>query len=184
MSDSERHAIDTAMLAELGRLAPSDRQDELRERCTEDGLLAAVLDGSGRCFPYDPEDVSGEAVTRFLKEVARPMAILGAKVDSVAEGDEDDEVGLTVIVDSVPEIIAAPGEEGDERERLATERTFDLVNRRLAAAGSPERLYALEREDGVRAILLTERLAEAIGDEFDEPKERPYVPTAEHDEDG
>lgn len=173
-----RATLDDATAADLTRLAPPERHEAIRSTAERKGLFAALLDDScGRWFMTDAEDLAEGGVAEFLAGLATPLQALGAAFGSVAEGIFDDSRGQTVIVDGVEETIWTADEaKAGEVWSISTVRTYALVNARLAAAGSPERLYAVNGGNDLQAVFLTERLATALAKEL-EPRDRPYLPT-------
>lgn len=178
MGRGTQHELDPAMLAEVTRLAKTKDHQQLEELANEKGVHGAVLDeASGRVYRSDAEHLAEGGVHELLEELNPALAELGAGFDSIGAGELDEAVGRTVIADSVAQVIytAEEAEEQDDLGELATARTFELVNRRLEAAHSPERLYAISGGNDLVAVFLTERLKAAFEDGLDQ-KDRPYLP--------
>lgn len=187
MSDPLRRRTEFAdRLESLGffRYAPPTAMASLKHDFRESGWTA-VFGETGRLFNADAEDLAEGGVGEFLREIEPFLIGQGISLNQVE--DEFSERGYWITVNGKPYTIYDTDELQRSDEQLglfwglSSARAFAIVNGLLEAAGSEERLYAVNGGNDLFGFFLTPALRETIcGYLGVKPRDRPYVPTEEY----
>jgi hypothetical protein len=166
---------------ELGQLGLFDRMDAVAADRAKQAFARRGIDALwsielGReVFAGDAEDLAEGGIGEFL-EVLRPyLSERGVAFGDVEDLFSDDGTRYDVRVGNEVHAIYRT-DAGDSMERmwgLAWVRAFEIVNRLLEKAGSPERAYTMPEWN---VWFLTPQQCDAIRAAIAEPRERPYAP--------
>jgi len=166
-------------------LAPEKAQT-LKSDFWKQGWMA-IFSESHRFYHADAEDLAEGGICAFIREVGPFLSSQGAQVPELQ--DEVTEGGYTVRVGGTPHLIYDTadlqrdtyGKEPGVIWGLAMTRGFGIVDLLLEAAGSPERLYAVNGGNDLFAIFLTPELHQIICEHPDaDAKDGPYKPTEDY----
>lgn len=145
------------------------------------GWAAIFSADSPRLQNADAEDLAEGGVGKFIRRITPYLAAHGVHLPEIH--DDFTEAGYTVLVGTTRyKIYDAAEVKGDEYSTwgVAPARAFAIVDDLLAAAGSPERLYAVGDGNDLFAMFLTPGLHKIVCEHPDAaPRQRPYKPTEE-----
>jgi hypothetical protein len=177
-----------ARLEELGyfRGLSADQALALKRDFDQKGW-PAIFSKSHRFYRADAEDLAEGGIGKFLRKVEPFLAAQGVRLPEIA--DETSEDGYVVRVGGLAHRIF----DGEEMKRdlsggelgliwgLSAARGFRIANQMLAAAGSDERVFALNGGNDLFAMFLTPALHEVI---IQHPnasrRDNPYALTEEY----
>lgn len=180
--------INTAWVDRLDALGyfrqlPPDQLGIHRQALLRQGWAALFSGPPHRLNPADAEDLAEGGLVEFIRTVRPFLVAEGVKLPEVRA--ETGAAGYVLYVGDVAHVIYSreelqrdkDGEQPGLVRGLSMARTFALINRLLAAAGSPERVYAVGADNDLFAFFLTPELFELIVRHPDAtPPEAPYVP--------
>jgi len=180
--------INTALVDRLEALGyfrqlPADQLGIHRQAILRQGWTALFSGPPHRLNPADAEDLAEGGLVEFFRTVRPLLVAEGVKLPEMRA--ESGATGHVLYVGDVAHVIYSreelqrdkDGEQPGLIRGLSMARTFALINRLLAAAGSPERVYAVGADNDLFAFFLTPELFELIvGHPDATPPEAPYVP--------
>lgn len=177
-----------ASLEQRGYFTGLDAVEEraLKKSFSEQGWLGIFAD-SHRFFTADAEDLAEGGIGRFILEVEPFLAAQGVALPKIEE--DFTSTGYTVRVgEAIREIYSHSELERDADGQqlgliwgLSAARGFRIINELLAAAGSPERIYAVNGGNDLFGFFLTPELFDIITNHPDaSPQGGPYSPTEEY----
>ncbi len=180
--------INTALVDRLEALGyfrqlPADQLGIHRQAILRQGWTALFSGPPHRLNPADAEDLAEGGLVEFFRTVRPFLVAEGVKLPEMRA--ESGTTGHVLYVGDVAHVIYSreelqrdkDGEQPGLIRGLSMARTFALINRLLAAAGSPERVYAVGADNDLFAFFLTPELFELIvGHPDATPPEAPYVP--------
>jgi hypothetical protein len=180
--------INTALVDRLEALGyfrqlPADQLGIHRQAILRQGWTALFSGPPHRLNPADAEDLAEGGLVEFFRTVRPFLVAEGVKLPEMRA--ESGATGHVLYVGDVAHVIYSreelqrdkDGEQPGLIRGLSMARTFALINRLLAAAGSPERVYAVGADNDLFAFFLTPELFELIvGHPDATPPEAPYVP--------
>jgi hypothetical protein len=183
------HAVFVERLDELGyfRHLKPDQADGRRAAILREGWPALFSGPPHRLNPADAEDLAAGGVGEFLRLVRPFLAAEGVRLPELR--DDHGAAGYVLHLGDTPTVIYAQpelrrdrsGEEPGLTWGLSAVRTFALINRLLAEARSPERVYAVGGGNDLFAFFLTPELRELIARHPDaDPADEPYEPREEY----
>jgi hypothetical protein len=163
-----------------------EKAQTLKEDFGQQGWMA-IFSESHRFSHADAEDLAEGGIGGFIRKVEPFLTAQGVKLPDIR--DEVSERGYVVRVDEVSHKIYdasdlqrdTTGKEPGVIWGLAMTRGFAIVDHLLEAAGSPERLYAVNGGNDLFAFFLTPELHRIIVSHPDaDSKGGPYKPTEEY----
>jgi len=166
-------------------LAPEKAQ-ALKADFRKQGWMA-IFSESHRFHHADAEDLAEGGICTFIREIEPFLTAQGVRVPELQ--DEVSERGYIVRVGGTPHMIYnaadlqrdTTGKEPGVIWGLAMTRGFRIVDQLLEAAGSPERLYAINGGNDLFALFLTPELHRIISGHPDaDAKDGPYKPTEDY----
>lgn len=164
----------------------SEKSQALKKDFYEQGWMAIFSD-SHRFHHADAEDLAEGGICAFIREVEPFLTAQGVRLPELR--DETSEKGYVVRVGGVAHKIYDTDDlrrDSDGKEPgliwgLAMVRGFAIVDRLLEAAGSPERLYAVNGGNDLSAFFLTPELHRIISKHPDAVlTDGPYKPAENH----
>ena len=147
----------------------------------------AIFSESHRFYHADAADLAKGGICAFIREIEPFLTTQGVRLPELR--DEVSEKGYVVRVGGVSHKIYdaadlqqdTTGKEPGIIWGLAMTRGFAIVDQLLEAAGSPERLYAVNGGNDLFAFFLTPELYRIISGHPDAvAKDGPYKPTNEY----
>ena len=154
------HAAFRDRLESLGffRHCPPDQLATVRAALLTSGW-SGVFAHPGRFFPADAEDLAEGGIPGFLESVAPFLAREGVPSPEIEDRFSDRSYTMKV-AGREHTIYGELDLQREEREpgrlwAIATVRTFSIVNDLLVAAGSEERLYAVNGGNDLFGLFLT-----------------------------
>ena len=166
-------------------LAPEKAQ-ALKADFRKQGWMA-IFSESHRFHHADAEDLAEGGICAFIREIEPFLTAQGVRLPELK--DEVSEKGYIVRVGGAPHTIYvaadlqrdSTGKEPGVIWGLAMTRGFRIVDQLLEAAGSPERLYAINGGNDLFALFLTPELHRIIsGHPVADAKDGPYKPTEDY----
>lgn len=128
---------------------------------------SGIFGNANRLYPADAEDLAEGGAGPFLTSVSAFLTREGISLPTATDDIFDD--GYTVFVNDMEfEIYNAIELERDENEQpgliwgLSMTRCFNIINQLLEAAGSTERIYAVNGGNDLFGFFLTPHLFELI----------------------
>jgi hypothetical protein len=119
-----------------------------------------VFSHERRFFHADAEELAEGGILGFLETIAPFLATQGVTVPEIQEDLAEDHYHLNLANSDLeiygPEDVAREATEPGRVWAIATVRTFELVNRLLAATESQERLYAVNGGNDLFGMFLTQ----------------------------
>jgi len=166
-------------------LAP-EKVQALKADFRKQGWMA-IFNDSHRFYHADAEDLAEGGICAFIRDVEPFLGAQGVRVsdfqDEVTEKSYMVRVGgtLHMIYDAVDLQRDADGKEPGVIWGLAMTRGFKIVDQLLEAAGSSERVYAVNGGNDLFAFFLTPELHRIISGHSDaDAKDGPYRPTEDY----
>jgi hypothetical protein len=146
-----------------------------------------IFSDSHRLFMSDAENLAEGGIGEFIREIEPFLAAQGVHLPEIE--DEVSEKGYVVQVDGVAHKIYdeaefkrdCSGEQPGLMWGLSSVRGFGIVNELLDAAGSQERVYAVNGGNDLFAFFLSPALFKLITEHPNaSPKDGPYQLTEEY----
>ena len=166
-------------------LAPEKAQT-LKSDFRKQGWMA-IFSESHRFHHADAEDLAEGGICAFIRQVGPFLTAQGVRLPELQDDVSDNGYSVRVggisykIYDAGDLRRDTTGKEPGIIWGLAMTRGFAIVDRMLEAAGSPERLYAINGGNDLFALFLTPELHRIISEHVNADAEGgPYKPTEEY----